>query len=461
MDNEHACEYRERMEALELENAKLETEIEEYKTKLEKLETEFEEYKKPPKDSSNSSIPPSQDQNRYHYPKREKSGKKTGGQSGHPGHRHPLSDNPDEVVECPVPEQCPYCGSTELDRLDVPLPVSQVVDVPEVKPHVTEYRQQQARCRHCKKVVKGTLPAGVSGPVQMGERAKALTTYFKAAHALSDGRVVELFEDVLGLKVSKGWVENILSKKAKSFLPTYEQIRTQIVASPVVGSDETGVRINGKKAYTWIVQNTQNLVYFKTAFSRGFKVLEEILGTSRKGTHVSDRYGAQLKLQVDFNQLCLIHIIRECRYLIQHYNGPFATQLKSVLTKVMDFREIQGENYQPQQHQETIREFEEQLNQCFAHAPPEEKRAARLHKHLRVRKDKLLRFLYDPMVPTTNNDSERPLRHTKLLQKVFGGFRTLPGIQRYDVFLSIIQSAKRQKLNILDVLSGKLQLDLT
>ena len=71
-----------------------------------------------------------------------------------------------------------------------------------------------------------------------------------------------------------------------------------------------------------------------------------------------------------------------------------------------------------------------------------------------------LHFLYDPNVPPTNNDSERPLRQTKLLQKVFGGFRTLQGVQRYDVFLSIIQSAKRQNLNVLDVLIGKSHLDI-
>ena len=137
-----------------------------------------------------------------------------------------------------------------------------------------------------------------------------------------------------------------------------------------------------------------------------------------------------------------------------------ATQLKLVLTQAIHFRNEQGENYDPKLHPQKIREIEIQLDQCFGLDPPKSDKGKALFKKLRFSLDKLLRFLHDPNVPPTNNDSERPLRHTKLLQKVFGGFRTLQGVQRYDIFLSIIQSAKRQNLNPLDVLIGKSHLSI-
>jgi len=447
MDREHDCPYRIELEELKAQFAIL-------LQRVEVLEAELAKYKKPPKDSSNSGVPPSKDQNRRHYPKREQSGKKPGGQLGHPGHSHPMTEHPDTVVECPLPEACPHCGEKDWDVDPELCGRMQVVDIPPVKPHVTEYHQKRGRCRRCETVVKSSLPG--DGPVEIGEHASALATFFKTCDGMSDERVVEALS-LFGLKVSEGWVEKTLSRQAEWFSGMYEAIRQGITASRVRGSDETGVRINGKRGYIWIAQ-TSRLVYFKTEFSRSFRVIEGILGKGFQGTHVSDRYGGQLKLEAGFNQYCLAHIVRECRYLEEAEKSEWAARLKSALRAAMDFRREHGENYQPGECRQAIGKLEDDLSQCFAHGPPEGKHSARLYRGLRCHLDKLIRFLHDPDVPPTNNDSERPLRHWALLKKVFGGFRTLPGVNRYDVLLSIVQSAKRQGLNVLDVLSGQVQI---
>ena len=128
----------------------------------------------------------------------------------------------------------------------------------------------------------------------------------------------------------------------------------------------------------------------------------------------------------------------------------------------MDFRRDSnysgGGRYPGLKIREQIQAIEAKLAHCFAHGPPQSSKAIRLYKHLRMRQDQLLRFLYNPNVPFDNNASERALRHWALLRKVFGGFRTLTGISRYDILLSVIESAKRQRLNVLDVLSGQAQL---
>jgi len=365
-----------------------------------------------------------------------------------------MTEQPDEVVECSLPQTCPHCGAQDWEVEPQPCARVQVVDIPPVNSRVTEYRQKWGRCRQCGTTVKSALPC--NGPVEIGERAQALSVYFKTEHALSNERVVDVLR-LFGLKVCEGWVEKTLTRQAKRFLSVYEAIRRGIVVNPVRGSDETGVRINGRRGYIWVAQ-TRRLVYFKTAHSRSFRVIEDILGNTFQGTHVSDRYGGQLKLASGFNQFCLAHIVRECRYLVEAEHSEWASRLKTVLTGAMDFRRERGEPYQPNQHREQIREIESWLADCFAHGPPQGKHSAKLYKGLRNHLDKLLRFLHEPDVPPTNNDSERPLRHWALLKKVFGGFRTLAGIQRYDVILSVIQSAKRQGLNGLDVLSGRSQI---
>ena len=78
--------------------------------RIEIFERELARYKTK-KDSNNSSLPPSKDENRP--PRisslREKGGRKTGGQPGHNGKTLEMTNNPDEIVEhhaC----FCPECG---------------------------------------------------------------------------------------------------------------------------------------------------------------------------------------------------------------------------------------------------------------------------------------------------------------------------------------------------------------
>jgi len=88
--NEHECEYKSHVEVLE----KRVTELEGQVCALLK---ELEQYRKPPKNSGNSSIPPSRDPNRKFFPKREKTQRKSGAQEGHAGHHHAFVDDPDVI----------------------------------------------------------------------------------------------------------------------------------------------------------------------------------------------------------------------------------------------------------------------------------------------------------------------------------------------------------------------------
>lgn len=467
MEKPHECEYKELVEQLLSRIASLEKLVSEQAARIESLEAELAKYKGPKKDSSNSSIPPSKDENRRPYPKREASGKRPGGQAGHKGHSHELSEHPDTIIDCPLPNACPRCGSPDIKTLETDLPVAQVVDIPEIKPIVTEYRRKAACCRSCQKHFHSPFPEGIHGPVQIGQQARTLAVYFKTMHALSNDRVVSLFSNVLGLNISQGWVEQTLTEEAEAMQESYQHILNGVRRSKVGGSDETGIRINGKRCWVWVFQ-CAGWVYFKTAFSRAFKVIEDTLGETFNGTHVSDRYGGQLKLESNYKQFCLAHIVRVCRYFEEQVQCQFAIQLKTVLGEAMAFRRDEGATYDPKTRQDTIRYIEKKLAACFSKPPPEKptekekedlyQKSRAMFKTLKDKQDCLLRFLHDPDVPPTNNNSERPLRHVALFRKVFGGFRTLEGAQRYDVFLSLIQSAKRQGVNVLHVLQGKVPL---
>jgi transposase len=114
------------------------------------------------KDSRTSSKPPSSDGlARLPRSSRRSSGKRPGGQAGHPGHTLSLVEHPDEVVGH-RPQVCPQC-SEDLSRV---AERRQVLDVPDIRLLAHEHQIEAVSCPTCHTTSLGSFPASVSAPVQ-------------------------------------------------------------------------------------------------------------------------------------------------------------------------------------------------------------------------------------------------------------------------------------------------------
>ena len=166
------------------------------------------------KNSRNSSKPPSSDGYGKPKPKntRKKSGKPSGGQPGHKGQTLEQVDEPDQVIEHSI-EQCAKCG---LDLSSTPVcnvEKRQVFDIPPpAKIQVCEHRAQIKTCPCCENRNKASFPAQVSQPVQYGNRIQAVATYLNQYQLLPYLRLQEYFQDVHGLHLSQGTLNNILRR---------------------------------------------------------------------------------------------------------------------------------------------------------------------------------------------------------------------------------------------------------
>ena len=102
--------------------------IEQLQARVAELEEQIKRLTEPPKDASNSSIPPSQSPK----PNRANCQSKRGPKRGHPGHGR-SRQQPDVTVEC-RPHRWARCGA---DLTEVPaklLGTSQVVELPAIQP---------------------------------------------------------------------------------------------------------------------------------------------------------------------------------------------------------------------------------------------------------------------------------------------------------------------------------------
>jgi transposase len=143
-------------------------------------------------DSSNSSKPPSSDglkkKPRIEGSLRGRSGKPSGGQTGHEGGTLRQVANPDAVVRHEACA-CGCCGSFLDAKSATGIEKRQVLDIPERPLVVTEHQATVYRCPHCRGVTKATFPEGVVSPTQYGERIRAAAIYLNVQQLIPEDRV--------------------------------------------------------------------------------------------------------------------------------------------------------------------------------------------------------------------------------------------------------------------------------
>ena len=98
--------------------------------------------------------------------------------------------------------------------------------------------------------------------------------YLHARQYVPYQRLSETLSTCFGIPLSEGSIDNLISRLAKKAKPIYDRIHDKLAMAQVVGSDETGVKINGKKNWIWTWQN-QEYTFITVSSSRGYQVIEE------------------------------------------------------------------------------------------------------------------------------------------------------------------------------------------
>jgi len=438
------CTLDKRVELVEKENDRLKKENVVLKEKLAKYEN--------PKNSRNSSLPPSKDQNRPLRTKslREQTGKNPGGQPGHKGNTLKMTSTPDKILKH-IPEYCSCCGN---DISDLPCEVigqRQVVDIPPVQPEYTEHRVYQKTCR-CGQVTKSDFPPGVNTPVSYGSNVESLIGYFHCRQYIPFDRMREIFHDLFHLPVSEGGLHHILNRLCSKALPAYELIRNMIAKSKVVGTDETGMKINEKNHWYWTWQN-EKLTFIAASENRGFKTIRENFSQGfSQSVLVHDCWKSHFQTQAHTHQICLAHLLRELNYFTERYKDPWPGRFKKVLKEAIEVKKQMniGDYYQ---HYPPRSNIEDTLDTLLGEVINEQyKELASFKKRMVKYRDYLINFLYHPKVPPDNNGSERAIRNVKVKQKISGQFKAMAGAKQFAVLRSITDTAIKNGRNVLNAL---------
>jgi len=400
----------------------------------------------PAKTPENSSIPSGQSRKAKKPPKLKR---KQGAKTGHKGKNRQRSEA-DEVIECRVAVCC-ACGE---DLSAVPqrrIGRRQVVDIPPLHPVVREARRYATTCPGCGKVQSAVYPLGFEKGRMFGEHLEQVVIYLHHAHPLSYQRVQHMFRELFGLQLSQGGLVNVVKRRQKTLDKAAESIRQQVKRAPVVGSDETGVRIAGENRWQWVFQ-TPEWVYLRMHRRRAAEVITGVMEEAQPLAWVSDLASAQLHHPAEQLQICLSHQARDLQYAVDAYRCVWAYRLQTLFYRAMrlvKWRDRIATGHYEAQIAAVERRLDELLNQ-YPHNPESQGLRRRYVKH----RQNIFVFLYHQGVPPTNNASEQALRNSVIYRKVTGGFRTDWGADLYANSISILETARRQGRDFFDILTA-------
>ena len=153
--------------------------------------------------------------------------------------------NPDRTIDRRL-ATCPKCEAVFPDASQTPQQVYERIELPPVRPDVTQVRLFGGRCACCGERVTATAPAGLEPGSPFGQTVAAMVVYLHYAHAIGMERLATLMDELFGLAISEGAISNILARARQPLLAAAAAIEQVVLASPMVCSDETSVRVNGK-----------------------------------------------------------------------------------------------------------------------------------------------------------------------------------------------------------------------
>ena len=356
------------------------------------------------KNSNNSHIPPSQDQNRpkTNQSLRVSSGKKVGGQPGHEGTTLQCSLKVDEIIKH-IPASCSNCGNDLIDQPEVLISSRQLLDIPPIVMKCIEHRLYKKQCS-CGHTMQGSFPQHVASPVQYGPNVETLVSYLHARQYLPYNRMQEFLKDVMGLPLSAGGIYNILQRMAKKATPMYNLIKEKIEQASYVGADETGVNVNGKNHWAWTWQNDQ-LTYIVCAAGRGFQTIEDLFSKGLpNAVVVHDRWPCHFKMAAKAHQICCAHLLRDLNYINELYKDKctWATDFKAMLTEALELKkELTIPDYY-YHHKKREALFEKLQHSLLFPIEAHFKKSKTLQKKLLAKQDCILYFLTKANVPSDN-----------------------------------------------------------
>jgi transposase len=381
-------------------------------------------------------------------------GRRSGDQHGKHGHREPPGKI-DEELDAPLGARCGCGGEIEEERIEF----QYQDELPEPRPVRRRFAVHIGKCSCCGARHQGRHPfqtsdaLGAAGSM-LGPRAVALATELNKELGLSPQKTARALGR-FGIQVSAGGVVGAIARQARALEPTYQALIEGVRASRAVAPDETGWRINGRKAWLWAFAGDQVTVYLIAA-GRGYEHAVLILGEDYAGVLERDGWAPYRRFTHAKHQTCHAHLLRRTGELIAdsvagQARVPHAA--RRILKDALALRAHRDEDViDAEEFGLRVTDLNERTDKLLTIRPTHEPNR-RLLGHLSNERAHMFTFLTEPGVEATNWRAEQALRPAIVNRKSWGGNRTPNGARTQQITMSVIRTARQQKIDPLELMA--------
>ena len=164
------------------------------------------------------------------------------------------------------------------------------------------------------------MPGEVAKAGLLGTRLSALIAYQKGACHMSYGGIEHFLDDVLDLKLSRGYLAKVVQKMSAALATGHEELRHALPRQPMLNIDGTGHPENGKKLNVWgfHAPGPQGYTFFHIDPSKSADILKQFLGETFAGVVGCDYAGEYRRFTAETDavlQFCWAHLIRDVKFL--------------------------------------------------------------------------------------------------------------------------------------------------
>jgi len=331
----------------------------------------------------------------------------------------------------------------------------------QIEMKLTKYEIQNAVCEKCGETVAGQAPSECRSIVNYGNTVRTLCVLLTNYASVGIDKTHKILHDLLGMPISTGTIKNIMREFASKTDDTIAGIKKNLLNSPILHVDETGLRVSGRTQWIHVASNSKYTLI--TAHKKRGKEGSSCGGVVSEytGTMIHDCWKAYFGFDKCKHALCCAHLLRELNALIeigQHWAFDMKSlllEMKDVVARYKNADKIELSRYYREKFKSRYDEVLANGASEVAPSPTRAKsKAENLMKRLKLYHTEVTRFMEDFDVPFDNNQAERDIRNVKVKQKVSGSFRTDEGAEDFAKTSSVIGTTLKLGRSVLDSIRG-------
>ena len=388
-----------------------------------------------------------------------KPGRKKGDEHGQ-HHRREAPKVIDQTYDVPLPDTCPECGGTDLEKSETL--VQYQTEIPRTVIH-RQFNIDAGNCCDCGCRVQGrhalqTTDATGAAAAQFGPNVHAAIALLNKELGLSHGKVRRLFQMMFNISISRSTSCRSMLRTGRRLDSAYAELRRAVRGSPQVVGDETGWRVDGTTAWLHAFVGLSETCY-EIDPTRSQGPAERLLGLGWSGVFGHDGWSVYDNFTHANHQQCLAHLFRRCESLIERAVGgalAFPRKVKSLLKAGIEFRDrfLAGSATEHGMRVMAGR-LTSQMYDLVYHPKTNdanERFAKFLYRHL----DSLFTFLRRPGADATNWRGEQAIRPAVVNRKVWGGNRTWAGADAQSRIMSVMRTCQQRMADPFDFIRTQL-----